>query len=76
MWGVLSDEGMGLQFTVAAEPRQQSFSGSSPVGLMATFYCLKFEITPTNREAELSRVMLRLTVSQSICLGVEPSLAL
>jgi hypothetical protein len=35
---------MGLSFTIAAGPRQRSqILGPSPVGLVAIFYCLKFE---------------------------------
>jgi hypothetical protein len=28
-------------------PRQRSLSGQSPAGLMTTFYCLRFETSPT-----------------------------
>jgi hypothetical protein len=48
MWGALSVERTGLSFTIAADPRPQSFSGPSPSGLMTIFYCLRFE-TPTTR---------------------------
>jgi hypothetical protein len=43
MWVALSDERMGLSFTIAAGPRQRSFSGPSPVELVTIFYCLRFE---------------------------------
>jgi hypothetical protein len=40
---------MGLSFTVTAGPRQRSFSGPSPAGLMTAFYCLGLETPPTWR---------------------------
>jgi hypothetical protein len=44
MWGTLSDERMGLPFTIAVGPSQvQSFLGLIPMGLAAIFYCLRFE---------------------------------
>jgi hypothetical protein len=43
LWGTLSDERRGLSFGYAAGPRQQSFSGPSPVGLVTILYCLIFE---------------------------------
>jgi hypothetical protein len=39
----LSDERTGLSFTISAGPRQRSFSGPSPVGLVTIFCCLRFE---------------------------------
>jgi hypothetical protein len=49
MWGALSDERVGLSFTIAAGPSlpAQSFSGPSPAGLMTNFYCLRFKTPPT-----------------------------
>jgi hypothetical protein len=49
MRGTLSDEMTGLSFTIAAGPRQQSFSDASTTGLMTMFCCLRFETTPTWR---------------------------
>jgi hypothetical protein len=49
----------------------QSFSGSSPVGLMITFHCLKFEIFPTWRTRP------RISTSQELagyCGGIRPRL--
>jgi hypothetical protein len=44
IWGVLSNERMGLSFTIAAGPRKRSPSrGPSPVELTTTFYCIRFE---------------------------------
>jgi hypothetical protein len=43
---ILSNERMGLSFTIAAGPRQRSHSR---VWLMTTFYCLRFETCPTWR---------------------------
>jgi hypothetical protein len=43
MWGAVSDKRMDLSFTIAADPRQQSFLGSSPVGLANIFYYLRIE---------------------------------
>jgi hypothetical protein len=56
MWSALSDERMGLSFTIADGPRTaQSFSGQSPVGLTTIFYCLRFKtslfVAPTTRRA-------------------------
>jgi hypothetical protein len=48
MWSARSDE-RGLSFTIASGPLQQSFSGTSPVGLMTIFYCLRFETPPRPR---------------------------
>jgi hypothetical protein len=48
MWSALSDERMGLSFTIAAGPRlAQSFSSPSPTGPTTKFCCLRFEIPPT-----------------------------
>jgi hypothetical protein len=48
MWGALSDDKIGLPFTIAAGHRQRSsFSGQSPAGLMAIFfYCIRSETPP------------------------------
>jgi hypothetical protein len=44
VWGALSDERTGLPFANCYWPSPvQSFSGLSPVGLVAIFYCLTFE---------------------------------
>jgi hypothetical protein len=51
MWDALSDERMGLSFTISCWPfPAQSFSGPSPSGLMTIFYCLRFE-SPGNWRA-------------------------
>jgi hypothetical protein len=39
MWDALSDERTGLSFTISAGPRKHSH----PVGLVTTFYCLRFQ---------------------------------
>jgi hypothetical protein len=47
---MLSDERLGLSFTIAAAPRQSSHSQvPSPAGLMTTFYFLRFEAPTTWR---------------------------
>jgi hypothetical protein len=47
MRGALSDQRMGLSFTIADGPRQRSHSRYSTLaGLMIVFYCLRFEIPP------------------------------
>jgi hypothetical protein len=52
VWGALSDERMGLPYTIAAgSSPAQSFSGPNPARLMTTFNCLRFE-TP-NLEGQL-----------------------
>jgi hypothetical protein len=44
MWGALSDERMGLSFTIAPGPRQRShFPSLSSLGLVTIFYCFKLE---------------------------------
>jgi hypothetical protein len=46
MWGALSDERIGLSFTIATAPLQRGHSRvrvPSPVGLVTVFYCLRFE---------------------------------
>jgi hypothetical protein len=53
----------------------QLFSSLSSAGIMALFFCLKFETSPTLQNIEVE-VTLRLTVSQPVCQGVEPSLGL
>jgi hypothetical protein len=50
----------------------QSFSVPSPVGLATIFYCLRFMSLLFFK----FKVTLRLTVSQSLSLGVEPHLGL
>jgi hypothetical protein len=65
MWGALSEERIGLSFTITAVPRQRGHPRvSSPVGLMTIFYCLIRDspnlegqvpvfISPRNRVAQL-----------------------
>jgi hypothetical protein len=44
LWGALSGERSGLSFVMCCWPLPaQSFSGPSPVGLVAIFYCLRVE---------------------------------
>jgi hypothetical protein len=53
MWDALSDERIGLSFTIAACLHQQSFLSPSPTGHMTIFYCLRFETHPTWRARSL-----------------------
>jgi hypothetical protein len=53
----------------------QSFLGPIPSGLMTLFYCLRFESPPTWVKVKV-KVTLRLMVSQSVCLDVEPKVGL
>jgi hypothetical protein len=45
LWGTLSDERMGVPFTITSGPRQRSHTR----GTHMTFYCLGFETPPTWR---------------------------
>jgi hypothetical protein len=78
--GALSDERTGLSFVYAAGPRQRSLSrvrvpwDSRPHFIVSDLR-LPFSSPPTTRTSQSQvKVTLRLTVSQSVCLGVEPFL--
>jgi hypothetical protein len=88
MWGALSDEKTGLSFTIAAGPSQRSHTkvrvpwNSWPYFAVSDSR-LPFLSLPTTRRAAVEvflrlkvKVTLRLTVSQSVSLGVEPHLGL
>jgi hypothetical protein len=49
MWHPLWREDGSVVYNCCWSSPSQSFSGSSPVGLMTTFYCLRFETPPTWR---------------------------
>jgi hypothetical protein len=89
MWGALSDEWTGLSFTIAARARQRSHSRVRvPWGSWTYFTVsdsrLPFSLPPMTRRdtvevfdpASKVKVTLRLTVGQSVSLGVEPHLVL
>jgi hypothetical protein len=105
MWGALSDERMGLPFTIGAFPRQRSHSwpyftvsdsrlpkagGPSPHidipperggPVIPPSHWVLFSSPPTTRRATVTlpvkvKVTLRLAVSQSVNLGVEPHVGL
>jgi hypothetical protein len=52
---ILSNERMGLSFTIAAGPRQHSQSHACPAGLKITFYSLSFETPPTWRARSMEQ---------------------
>jgi hypothetical protein len=87
MWGALSDERTGLSITIVAGLRQRSYSrGRVPwdswLYFTVTDSRLPFPSPPTTRRGTVEvfdpaskvKVTLRLTVSQSVSLGVEPHL--
>jgi hypothetical protein len=49
MWGTLSDERIGLSFTIVAGLHQRSHFWVRVLRLMTIFYCLRFETPPTWR---------------------------
>jgi hypothetical protein len=92
MWGALSDERTSLSFKIAAGPRQRSHSRARVPCDSRPYFTfsdsrLHCSSPPTTRRTTVEvfepssvrvrvRVTLRLTVSQSVCLGVEPRLGL
>jgi hypothetical protein len=49
MWGAPSDERTGLSFTIAAVPRQRRHFRVRVPRNSSTFYCLRFQTSPTWR---------------------------
>jgi hypothetical protein len=86
LWGALSDERTGLSFIYAAGPRQHSLSRVRVPCFTISDLRLPLASPPTPRRDTVEvfdpastrsltisvRVTLRLTVSQSVCLGIEP----